>query len=116
MNLCSTSVGRSGNGLMRAVAEAGWRRLWPAVCKESVPTHRMAVRRDVRRYVVTLTGGTTRSITADRYRYDNDMIIFEIRRYDDSLPSARRWQEVWVLPRGELVALDPPDPDPLLGS
>ncbi|ROO63124.1 hypothetical protein EDC02_5141 [Micromonospora sp. Llam0] len=65
----------------------------------------------MRRYSVTLTDGTTRSISADRHRYDTDAIIFEIRRYDDSLPSARHWQEVWALPLGELVALDPPDPN-----
>ncbi|MFV2021925.1 hypothetical protein [Micromonospora sp. LOL_023] len=38
--------------------------------------------------------------------------MFEIQRYDDSLPSPRRWQQVWALPQAELAALDPPGLEP----
>ncbi|ROO63133.1 hypothetical protein EDC02_5150 [Micromonospora sp. Llam0] len=66
----------------------------------------------MRRYVVTLTNGMTRTVTADRHRYVDGSVVFEIRRYDDSLPCSRRWQEIWVVPEAELAVLDPPDREP----
>lgn len=66
----------------------------------------------MRRYVVTLTDGTSRTISADRHRYDDGSIVFEIQRYDESLPSPRRWQQVWALPQAKLAALEPPGLEP----